>query len=61
MLPVPWDDALLIKRHRKTIEAVNTQLESFGIQRLGARTNRGFDLKVQASVLALALTRMYDN
>jgi hypothetical protein len=61
MVPLRWDEALLIKRHRKTIEAVNTQLESFGIQRLRARTNAGFELKVLASLLALVFTRMYDN
>jgi len=32
--------------------------EAMGLQRLRARTNAGFDLKVHASVLALACTNM---
>jgi hypothetical protein len=61
MQALDWDAALLLKWHRKTIEVVNTQLESFGVQRLRARTNAGFDLKVHATMLALAFTRIFDN
>ncbi len=38
---------------RTTIETVNSQAEAMGLQRLRARTNAGFTLKVAASVLAL--------
>lgn len=51
------DDSEL-QDYRHTIETVNSQLESMGTQRLRARTNIGFDLKVQASVLALICTNM---
>src|SRR5205085_796663 len=42
----------------KTIETVNSQCEAMGLQRLRARTNAGFDLKVYASVLALACANL---
>jgi hypothetical protein len=53
MLPnCPADDAL-IAQYRKRIETVNSQLENMGVQHLHARTNEGFLLKFQASLLAL--------
>lgn len=48
----PADDQL-IRTNRRMIETVNSQLEAMGIQRLRARTNEGFILKVHASLLAL--------
>ena len=50
------DDAALIRAHRPRIEMVNSQLEKMGLQRLHARTNPGFALKVLASLLALTFT-----
>ena len=44
--------------YRKRIETTYSQLESRGLQRLHARTNRGFDVKTWASVLALAFTNL---
>lgn len=50
------DDAALIRAYRPRIETVNSQLEKMGLQRLHARTNPGFALKVLASLLALTFT-----
>ncbi len=50
------EDAALIGAHRSGIETVNSQLEKMGLQRLHARTNSGFSLKVLASLLALTFT-----
>ncbi len=47
-----------LRHFRRRIETVYSQLESMGIQRLQARTNRGFDLKAYASLLALAFTNI---
>ncbi|MBN1202495.1 MAG: IS982 family transposase [Anaerolineae bacterium] len=52
------DDAALIRAHRPRIETVNSQLEKMGLQRLHARTNPGFALKVLASLLALTFTNV---
>ena len=50
------EDAKLIADHRSMIETVNSQLEKMGLQRLHARTNVGFAVKVLASLVALAFT-----
>ena len=50
------EDAQLIADHRSMIETVNSQLEKMGLQRLHARTNVGFAVKVLASLVALAFT-----
>jgi len=47
-----------LRTFRTTIETVNSQAEAMGLQRLRARTNAGFDLKVSASVLALTCANM---
>ena len=47
-----------LRTFRTTIETVNSQAEAMGVERLRARTNAGFDLKVHASVLALLCTNM---
>lgn len=52
------EDATLIRQHRSTIETVHSQLEKMGIQRLHARTNAGFALKVLASLVALTFTNL---
>lgn len=50
------EDTALIQHHRSRIETVNSQLEKMGVQRLHARTNVGFSLKVLASLLALTFS-----
>src|SRR5215213_699377 len=54
MRPNLWADKLALRAYRKAIETVNSQLEAMGVQRLHARTTAGRELKVQASLLALA-------
>ena len=49
-----------LQRYRKGVETVNAQLESMGIQRLRARTNEGFFIKVHASLFALACTNLHE-
>jgi hypothetical protein len=58
MAPHEWADEFDLRRYRKAIETVNSQLEKMGAQHLHARTNAGFDIKVHASLLALACTNM---
>jgi hypothetical protein len=58
MEPNSWDDEMDLKRYRKTIETVNSQGEKMGMQRLHARTNIGFEIKVHASLFALACTNL---
>jgi hypothetical protein len=53
MAPNPLDERVGLRTHRKKIEGVNSQLEAWGVQRLRARTNEGFMLKVWASLFAL--------
>jgi hypothetical protein len=55
MRPNLWADKLALREHRPRAETTNSQLEAMGVQRLRARTNAGFELKVHASLLALAL------
>ena len=54
MKPHGWADEYDLKRFRKSIETVNSQLEKMGTQHLHARTNTGFEIKVHASLFALA-------
>ncbi len=53
MAPNSLDERVGLRRYRKKIEGVNSQLEAWGVQRLHARTNAGFMLKVWASLFAL--------
>jgi len=53
MQPNALDERVGLRRHRKKIEGVNSQLEAWGVQRLHARTNEGFMLKLWASLFAL--------
>ena len=46
MQPREWTDEYDLRLYRTSIETVNSQLESLGLQRLRARTNEGFDIKV---------------
>ena len=45
-----------LRSYRPTIETVNSQLESMGIQRLHARSNAGRERTLHASLLALTCT-----
>ena len=58
MLPNSPPDDALIRQHRTMIETVNSQLAAMGIQRLRARTNEGFVLKVHATLLALICAKL---
>lgn len=59
MRPHAWFlDELELRDYRHTIETVNSQCEKMGLERLHARTNIGFELKVFASIIALACTNM---
>ena len=51
------DNAL--RQYRHSIETLNSQLESMGVQHLHARTNPGLELKLLASLIALACLNMY--
>ena len=51
-------DAIELRAYRHTIETVNSQLETMGIERLDARPNAGFELKVHATLIALICTNM---
>jgi hypothetical protein len=59
MQPHAWFlDEIELREYRHTIETVNSQCEKMGLERLHARTNPGFELKVLASIIALACTNM---
>lgn len=49
-----------LQRYRHRIETVNSQLESMGLQRLRARTNHGFFIKVHAALFALACSNLHE-
>lgn len=56
-----WADEYDLRLYRKSIETVNSQLESMGLQHLRARTNEGFEIKVYASLIALWHSQMLAN
>jgi hypothetical protein len=56
MRPNAWADKLALRAWRKRIEALYSQLEAMGVQRLRARTNPGLLLKLHASLLAVTIT-----
>jgi Transposase DDE domain len=56
MEPNDWGDEMDLRRYRKSIETRNSQLEKMGVEQLHARTNLGFEIKLHASLLALAVT-----
>jgi hypothetical protein len=59
MQPHAWFvDDIALGDYRHTIETVNSQCETMGMERLYARTNTGFELNVLASIIALACTTM---
>lgn len=60
MKPHDWFmDDIELDEYRHTIETVNSQLEKMGVERLYARTNGGFELKVQAALIALSCTNLH--
>jgi hypothetical protein len=59
MEPNTIDERVALRKHRKAVESVNSQLERMGVERLYARTNVGFELKFQASLLAVTFTNAY--
>ena len=61
MKPPDWADDYDLRLYRKGVETVNSQLESMGLERLRARTNGGFDIKVHASLIALWHTQAMAN
>jgi hypothetical protein len=58
MQPLSWADQYDLRLYRKRIETVYSQLQAMGLQRLHTRTNQGFELKVWASLVALAFTNL---
>jgi len=59
MRPHAWFmDDIEVRAYRHPIETVNSHLEKMGIERLYARTNAGFELKVHATLIALICTNM---
>jgi hypothetical protein len=56
MRPNAWADKLALRAWRTRIEALYSQLEAMGVQRLRARTNPGLQLKLHASLLAATIT-----
>ena len=60
MSPNSWADDYDLRQYRKRIETIYSQMEKMGIQHLYARTHLGFEMKVYASILALAFTNLID-
>jgi len=58
MTPHEWVDEYDLRLYRHSIETVNSQLESMGLERLHVRTRSGFEIKVHASLLALAFINL---
>jgi hypothetical protein len=56
MAPNRWADKLALRAYRRRIEALFSQLEAMGVQRLRARTNPGLELKLHAALLAATIT-----
>jgi hypothetical protein len=53
-----WADEFYLRRCRKVIETVNSQLARTGVGQLYPRTSGGFDIKVHVSLPALACTNI---
>ncbi len=58
MQPLEWADEYDLRLYRHTIETVNSQCEKMGMERLYARTDPGFLLKVHASLVALTCNNL---
>lgn len=59
MEPNTWLERQVLHPMRSRIETVNSQLAAMGIERLHARTCLGIELKVAASLLALAWINVF--
>jgi hypothetical protein len=59
MEPNSWEERARLAEYRHGIETLNSQAEKMGLQRLYARTNEGFLLKVEATVLALVFSNIH--
>jgi hypothetical protein len=51
-------DRVALRRSRKQVETLFSQLESMGVQRLRARTTAGIELKLLASLFAVLVTNL---
>ena len=58
MEPLPWWDECELKMYRHSLETLDSQCEKMGLERLHARTNPGLQLKVHASLVALACNQL---
>ena len=58
MAPNSWADEYDLRCYRKRIETLYSQCEAMALQRLHVRTNHGLDLKLWATLLALAFTNI---
>lgn len=61
MAPNDWLDRQHLRGMRSRIETVGSQLAAMGIERLHARTTTGVELKVAASLVAVAWTNIIAN
>jgi hypothetical protein len=59
MRPNSWEERQALSAYRHGIETVNSQAEKMGLERLYARTNAGFEIKVAASVVALVFSNLH--
>jgi hypothetical protein len=59
MRPNIWADKPALRAWRKRIEALYSQLEAMGVQRLRARTNPGLLPKLHASLLTAVITNAH--
>jgi hypothetical protein len=58
MQPHDWADDYDLRHYRTRAETFNSQLVNMGIQHLHARSHAGFELKVLASLAALAFVNL---
>lgn len=59
MLPNAIDERHELRRMRAVVEGANSQLAAWGVERLHARTQEGFVIKVFASVFALLVVNAF--
>lgn len=59
MAPNSYEERALLDEYRHGIETVNSQAEKMGLERLYARTNAGFEIKVAATVVALVMSNLH--
>jgi hypothetical protein len=60
MRPNVWPDKLALRAWRERIEALSSQPEAMGMQRLRARTTPGLLLMLHASLLAATITNAHE-